>query len=204
MFGYPRGAISLAAWAAFPSAVSRAYRAWQRLGGRRRGAGVAPATSVHVAEPQFVSGAVLLLRRTALDQVGLFDESFFMYSEETDLCRRMQRAGWGVAVVEEAAFVHAGGGSTKRQPDGMYGEQLLSYLRFFAKHHGPRRAERARRLLAAALLLRAALTFGDARPRGRRAARQLASAPVATLLSLRAASGETLVETDVPPGPVGW
>jgi GT2 family glycosyltransferase len=65
-----------------------------------------------VSRNQFVSGAVLLLRGAALDSIGLFDERFFLYAEETDWQLRATRSGWRVAVISEATAVHLGGGTS--------------------------------------------------------------------------------------------
>jgi len=103
---------------------------------------------------KFIVGAALLVRRKALEQVGGFDPSFFMFYEEVDLCWRLQEAGWGVAVCPEARFVHVGGTSTRRNWGAMYREQLRGHLRFLAKHYGIGRAEKARKLLIAAMWMR--------------------------------------------------
>jgi GT2 family glycosyltransferase len=55
----------------------------------------------------FVSGASMLLRRSALEQVGLFDDAlFFMYWEDTDLGFRLRGAGWGLAVADDSKIWH--------------------------------------------------------------------------------------------------
>lgn len=59
-----------------------------------------------------VSGAFMLMRRAALEEVGLFDERYFMYGEDLDLCLRMREAGWAVRYWPGAEVVHIGGGST--------------------------------------------------------------------------------------------
>jgi GT2 family glycosyltransferase len=105
-------------------------------------------------EADWLSGAALLVRREAADAVGLFDESFFMFSEEADWMTRFRRAGWTVRFDPEAEVVHVGGGSHGGR---LYAENLRGHLRWFAKHRGLRQAERARRLLLASLLLRAAV-----------------------------------------------
>jgi len=112
-------------------------------------------------EAEFLMGSVLLVRREAADTVGLFDEDFFMFSEETDWCYRFRQAGWKVLFTPEAEFVHVGGASTRQNWNPMFREQVRGHLRFLAKHHGEREAERARRLLAASLRLRAWLFRGD-------------------------------------------
>ncbi|HEU5279503.1 MAG TPA: glycosyltransferase family 2 protein [Gaiellaceae bacterium] len=119
-------------------------------------------------EADFVVGAVMLLRRQMLDDIGGFDPSFFMFNEEVDLCYRARKAGWSVVFWPGAEFVHVGGASTAAVWPRMNREQLRSHLRFLAKHHGLPEAERARKLLAAAMRIRA-LVFGILGRRGRRA-----------------------------------
>ena len=105
-------------------------------------------------EADWLSGAALLVRREAADAVGLFDEDFFMFSEEADWMTRFRRAGWKVRFYPGAEVVHVGGASHGGR---LYVENLRGHLRWFAKHRGPREAERARRLLLASLGLRAAV-----------------------------------------------
>ena len=63
---------------------------------------------------QVILGACMFVRRSALDQAGLFDERFFMYSEEVDLCRRIRLAGWEIYYVPRAIITHYGGQSTQQ------------------------------------------------------------------------------------------
>jgi N-acetylglucosaminyl-diphospho-decaprenol L-rhamnosyltransferase len=112
-------------------------------------------------EAEFLMGAVLLVRREAADTVGLFDEDFFMFSEETDWSYRFRQAGWKVLFTPDAEFVHVGGASTRQNWNPMFREQVRGHLRFLAKHRGAREAERARVLLQASLRLRAMLFPGD-------------------------------------------
>ncbi|MDQ3874662.1 MAG: glycosyltransferase family 2 protein, partial [Actinomycetota bacterium] len=135
-----------------------------------------------VREAEFVMGACMLVRRDATEQVGLLDESFFMFSEETDWCYRLRAAGWKIFFFPAAEVVHVGGATWKRDFDPMYREQLRGHLRFLAKHRGAEEAERARLLLLAALRVRSLLFRGGRRATSREAARWLASAPAATLL----------------------
>jgi GT2 family glycosyltransferase len=60
-----------------------------------------------------VSGAAMFVRRAAMEEVGLLDESFFFYGEETDWCHRFARAGWEVVFVPIRAVTHFGGGSVR-------------------------------------------------------------------------------------------
>lgn len=64
------------------------------------------------AEVDWVSGASVFLRREVFETVGLFDENFFLYFEEVDLCRRAREAGWSIWYVHEAVVVHEEGAAT--------------------------------------------------------------------------------------------
>lgn len=59
----------------------------------------------------YLTGASLLLRREALEDVGLLDEGFFMYAEDADLCFRLRKSGWKLAVAEESRIFHKENGS---------------------------------------------------------------------------------------------
>jgi GT2 family glycosyltransferase len=123
-------------------------------------------------EVDWLSGACLLVRREATDAVGLFDEAFFMFSEETDWCFRFHQAGWKVVFLPEAEVVHVGGAT---HGGSLYRENLRGHLRFVAKHRGPAEAERVRRMLVRALRLRGAIFPGERGRSYRDAARWLAS-----------------------------
>jgi N-acetylglucosaminyl-diphospho-decaprenol L-rhamnosyltransferase len=135
-----------------------------------------------VREAEFVMGACMLVRRQAADTVGLFDEDFFMFSEETDWCYRFRQAGWTVLFYPGAEFVHVGGATTSQNWGPMYREQLRGHLRFLAKHGSERDAERARRLLLASMRLRSVAFRGDRRKTSKEAARWLATGPARDLL----------------------
>jgi hypothetical protein len=139
-----------------------------------------------VLEAEFLMGACLLVRREAADTVGLFDEDFFMFSEETDWCYRFRQAGWKVLFYPGAEFVHVGGATTRQNWGPMFREQVRGHLRFLAKHRGGPEAERARKLLLVALRLRGVAFPGE---RGRtyaEAARWLARTSLPELLEGRA------------------
>ena len=76
-------------------------------------------------------GACLLLRKGVLDQVGLLDEDYFIYSEEVDLCYRFQRAGWRLHWVPQAQVVHFGGQSTQQAPIEMFLNLYTARLNIF-------------------------------------------------------------------------
>jgi N-acetylglucosaminyl-diphospho-decaprenol L-rhamnosyltransferase len=81
----------------------------------------------------WVSGACFLVRRSAFEQVGGFDEAYFMYAEDVDLCWRLGRAGWRVAYLPTAEVTHSQGVSTDRHPYRMIIEHHRSLLRFAAR-----------------------------------------------------------------------
>jgi N-acetylglucosaminyl-diphospho-decaprenol L-rhamnosyltransferase len=84
-------------------------------------------------EVDWVSGACFLARRRALEDLGGFDEAYFMYAEDVDLCWRARRAGWGVAYVPAAVVTHIQGLSTARRPFRMLVAHHRSVLRFAAR-----------------------------------------------------------------------
>jgi GT2 family glycosyltransferase len=76
------------------------------------------------------------MRKAVLDQVGYLDEDYFIYSEEVDLCYRIQRAGWSLYWVPQAEVIHFGGQSTQQAPTEMFLNLYRSKIRYFFKHHG--------------------------------------------------------------------
>lgn len=84
-------------------------------------------------EVDWLSGACLLVRRQAFEEIGGFDESYFMYAEDVDLCWRLARAGWTAAYVPEAEVTHLQGVSTGARPYRMILEHHRSLLRFAAR-----------------------------------------------------------------------
>ncbi len=128
-----------------------------------------------------MSGAALLVRREAADEVGLFDETFFMFSEEVDWLTRFRRAGWRVLFYPGAEVVHVGGASHGGR---LYVENLRGHLRFLAKHRGRSEAERARRAPALVAAASRARVFAASGPRRTATAlRFLSSGDVDALLS---------------------
>jgi N-acetylglucosaminyl-diphospho-decaprenol L-rhamnosyltransferase len=83
-----------------------------------------------------VSGACLLIRRAALEEVGLLDEQFFLYYEETDWLLRARRAGWETWYVPEAEVTHRWGASTRQVALECLRHMAESEYRYFRKH-GP-------------------------------------------------------------------
>lgn len=96
------------------------------------------------APVDWVPGAYAIIRRPVLEQVGYFDERFFLYYEEVDLCRRIKAAGYTIWYWPDVVVVHLGGESSKtvqRLSMSSSGSQLTlwrmrSALLYYRKHHG--------------------------------------------------------------------
>ncbi len=87
-------------------------------------------------EVDWVVGAGFLVRAAAARQVGLMDESYFMYSEELDWCRRFASAGWKVAYHPAAQLIHYGGQSSGQDPFHRHTRFQHSKSLYFEKYHG--------------------------------------------------------------------
>jgi N-acetylglucosaminyl-diphospho-decaprenol L-rhamnosyltransferase len=85
------------------------------------------------ADVDWVSGACAMVRRVAFDVVAGFDEGYFMYVEDVDLCWRLRLAGWRVGYEPAGRVVHALGGSSRLVPYRMIAEHHRSLLRFVDK-----------------------------------------------------------------------
>ena len=83
----------------------------------------------------WISGAALWLRRDALDDVGGWDERYFMYMEDVDLCLRLRRAGWRIAFEPAGEIVHVQGASTSKVPYRMIAEHHRSVWRFAGRRY---------------------------------------------------------------------
>jgi GT2 family glycosyltransferase len=84
------------------------------------------------AYPEWLSGACMLVRRSVLDSLGGFDEGFFLYGEDMDLCARVRAAGYHVRYEPEARVHHQGGGSAPRA--SLYAVLARSRMRFARTH----------------------------------------------------------------------
>jgi len=133
-----------------------------------------------VREAEVVMGAVWLVRREAIEQVGPADDAFFLFSEETDWAYRFRQAGWKVLFFPGAGATHVYAASHKGL---LLVENLRGQLRFLRKHRGLAYAEHARRLMLVALRLRGVLVRGERGRTYREGARWLASGRVADLLA---------------------
>ncbi len=165
--------------------AERAQR--QLVGGvaRRDPASLAAAEALHSHphDVDWVSGACLMARRSCLEAVAGFDEGFFLYEEDADLCRRARAAGWRVAFTPEATVIHGLGHSMARSPQRARLEYHRSHLRYYDKHLGLG----SRLGLRAWLLAMAAAGWWAGLQRGRdgRGARAQALAVVRSVLRCR-------------------
>jgi GT2 family glycosyltransferase len=109
----------------------RAHRTWADAG--------------EATEADWIPGAFMILRPEALRQVGLFDERFFLYYEEVDLCRRLWATGWKVWYWPEIVVTHVCGESARTVRELDYASReaqvvqwrMRSTLLYYRKHHGP-------------------------------------------------------------------
>jgi len=85
-------------------------------------------------EVDWVSGACQIIRRQAIEDVGLFDERFFLYWEDVDLCKRIKKRGWKIIYFPLAAIEHSVGGSSERNILRSIFEFHNSAYRYFVKH----------------------------------------------------------------------
>jgi GT2 family glycosyltransferase len=90
-----------------------------------------------VLEVDVLVGCFWMMRREAVNQVGLLDESFFMYGEDVDWCRRLWKAGWKAVFVPTGVAIHYRGGSSGSQPVRLAVAQQNSIFHYWRKHHGP-------------------------------------------------------------------
>jgi N-acetylglucosaminyl-diphospho-decaprenol L-rhamnosyltransferase len=126
---FPDGGAQPSAWR-FPSP------GWSAAGALTLGrVGIAQSRGRSVRPVDWVTGAAMLLRRSVLDEVGLFDEGFFMYSEETDLCRRMRDAGHEIVWFPDVTVVHHVARTTAELPERRVNEMWRSRHRYWHKHH---------------------------------------------------------------------
>lgn len=87
-------------------------------------------------EVDSVMGACMILNREAIHQVGKLDETYFMYSEEVDLCYRLKQAGWKVRFTPNASATHIWGGSSRKMKRENFLNLYKSRILFFRKHYG--------------------------------------------------------------------
>lgn len=109
---------------------------------RHKADDLARARGAEVVDCDWVTGCFYLVRRTTIDEVGLFDPRYFLYFEEVDHCRAVHRAGWKVQCLLSCTVIHEGGASARTGGELANGGQLLlsphieGELLYFRKHGG--------------------------------------------------------------------
>jgi GT2 family glycosyltransferase len=151
--------------------LTRGYRGWAHDRVRR---------------VDFLIGACLLVRRETYEEVGGFDETFFMYSEEADWERRMRDAGWERVFVPTARVTHLGGASGAAEEARIRRHFFESLDHYERKHHGLAGLISFRAAMAAGCALRTVIWAAVSLAPGRRAA-ALAKARKHSQLCLRQA-----------------
>ncbi len=99
------------------------------------------------------AGAALAVRRSVLEEVGGWDEGFFMYFEEVDLCRRIKSRGYEIRFVPEAEIIHLGGRSTRQMGARRRMVFFRSMFRYFEKHGNPARTRLFRVIFKAGYIM---------------------------------------------------
>jgi GT2 family glycosyltransferase len=108
----PDGTVQAESYGRFPTLLRQIGARFRRLGNRLAGnAAQSPPRPAHVIDVDWVTGAGMLVRRAAIDEVGGLDEGYFLYYEDVDWAHRMKDAGWRVLVEPRAVVVHHLGGS---------------------------------------------------------------------------------------------
>lgn len=107
---------------------------------------------------EVLKGACILLRREAIGPAQIFDETYFMYSEEVDLCHQIHRAGWSLHWVPQAQVVHHEGQSTRQAAASMFLHLYRAKLLYFRKNGGQWTARFYKIVLLAAALARLSIS----------------------------------------------
>ena len=85
----------------------------------------------------FVEGSLMMIRRRALEQVGLFDEGFFLYLEDADICYRMKNSGWDTWWLPKTYAIHYRGENFRKDNIHPAMHHSKGFYRFFLKHYQP-------------------------------------------------------------------
>lgn len=120
----------------FPTLLAEYHRRREILGKSRKRPGDQGISRGRAEERDWVSGACMLLNRDAAEEVGFFDERFFLYYEDVDLCTRLRQGGWKVYYDPSVEVIHHRGSSTRQVPDLARRAYRESQSYFWKKHHG--------------------------------------------------------------------
>jgi GT2 family glycosyltransferase len=152
---YPDGRLQSSAWR-FPSPANAALGllTLSRVGILQSG-------GTETRDVDWAMAAALMVRREALDEVGLFDEGFFIYSEETDLARRLCDAGWRTQYFPQVTVVHHESQFSAGIPERRINEMWRGRHRYWRKHHSALGAGAAAAFTGAQYFARALLGARD-------------------------------------------
>jgi hypothetical protein len=127
----PSGRALPSVWSVFVG-MTRLYRLWQADFYTQRGRDY-----TQIARVGEVSGAALLVRRKAYQQVGGLDPNLFAYYEDVDWCKRISLAGYAIYYVPQAQVIHRWEGTSRSLSELAYRAGQTSQRYYFAKHQGP-------------------------------------------------------------------
>ena len=88
-----------------------------------------------VYEIDCLTGAFMFIRKDVLDEIGLLDETFFMYGEDIDLCYRIKKSGWKIVYYGKSSIIHLKGASSKKQKNKLIYEFYRAMYIYYKKHH---------------------------------------------------------------------
>jgi GT2 family glycosyltransferase len=145
---HPRPMLSRELWRLFHLDKVRAYALYR----------MEQWSTTTAREVDVVQGAAMLLRREVLEQVGVLDPDYFIYSEEVDLCYRVQRGGWRIYWVPTSEVIHYGGQSTRQVAAAMFLRLYQGKILYFRKNHGKLAAELYKLIVLAASAIRVLLS----------------------------------------------
>lgn len=111
------------------------------------------------SEIDVLAGSLMMLRKKALDQVGYFDEDYFMYGEDIDLCYRIKKAGWRLVYTPRTKVIHYKGESTKKSDFSVIANFYSTMLIFVSKHFSGRYSFALRIVLTLGIYFRAVMAF---------------------------------------------
>lgn len=112
-----------------------------------------------IAEVDCVKGAFMMVKKQVIAEIKGFDEDFFIYSEEMDLCYRAKQKGWKIFFYPDAEIIHYGGQSTFPESEAMFIEFHKGRYKFFRKHKGLFKAKIVKLMLFGGVAIRAFIWF---------------------------------------------
>lgn len=140
-----------------PSEISQFARAvWLDTVFPKLGSHMTASEHQHMRDVDVIVGCFWIARREAVDEIGMLDERFFIYSEDNDWCRRFNSSGWRVVYNPETTIIHIGGVSSSNDPITFYIAMMKSNIQYWQKHYGSFRTK----LLVLSMLVHHALRIG--------------------------------------------